>query len=68
MMAVVLELDGRDHADLAVESAMVEPVDVLRGRDLEAGLVEALGVADGDVLDALVALWCVSPETSCPAC
>ena len=39
VMVVLLELDGRDHADLAVEPAMVEPVDVLSGRDLE--LVDA---------------------------
>ena len=39
VMVVLLELDGWDHADLAVEPAMVEPVDVLSGRDLE--LVDA---------------------------
>src|SRR5690625_640099 len=95
-MVNVLELDGRDHADLAVEPSVIEPVDVLRGRDLEVvdvlpgpavadqfGLVErveclgqgivvriagradrghspsfseALRVAHGDVLDALVAV------------
>ena len=95
-MVDVLELDGRDHADLAMEPSVVEPVDVFRGRDLElvdarpraevahqfgleqrveglgqgvvigvagradgcdcAGFGEALGVADGDVLDALVAV------------
>ena len=42
VMVDLLELNGRDHADLAVEPAMMEPVDVLRDRDLEvvdAGLV-----------------------------
>ena len=34
-MVGVLELDGRDHADLAVKSPVIEPVDVFRGRDLE---------------------------------
>ena len=34
-MVGVLELDGRDHADLAVKSPVVEPVDVFCGRDLE---------------------------------
>jgi len=34
-MIGVLELDGRDHADLAVQSPVIEPVDVFRGRDLE---------------------------------
>ena len=39
-MIGVLELDGRDHADLAVKSPVIEPVDVFRGRDLE--VVDAL--------------------------
>lgn len=93
-MVGLLEFDGRDHADLAVQSPVVEPVDVFCGRDLEvvdvfpgpavadqfgleqrveglgqgivirvaggadrrgrAGLGKTLGVADGDVLNALV--------------
>ena len=34
-MVDVLELDGRNHADLAVQTPVIEPVDVFRGRDLE---------------------------------
>ena len=36
MMVDVLELDRRNHPDLAVHTPMVEPVDVLRDRDLQA--------------------------------
>lgn len=44
-----LELDRRDHPDLAVESTMIEPVDVLGRRELE--LVDALpGPAVADQL------------------
>ena len=39
VMVDVLELDGWDHADLVVETSVVEPVDVLGGRDLK--LVDA---------------------------
>ena len=35
VMVNVPEAHGRDHADLAVESSVVEPVDVFRGRDLK---------------------------------
>ena len=35
MMVDVLELDRRDQPDLAVHTTMVEPVDVLRDRDLQ---------------------------------
>jgi hypothetical protein len=35
----LVEFGGWDHADLAVESAVVEPVDVLEGGELE--VVEA---------------------------
>ena len=34
-MLDVLELDRRDQPDLAVHTPMVEPVDVLRDRDLQ---------------------------------
>ena len=34
---VVLVLDGWDVPDLAVEASVVEPVEVLGGRDLEVG-------------------------------
>lgn len=34
-VVVRLELDGPNHAELAVESPVVEPVDVLDRRDLE---------------------------------
>ena len=34
-VVVVLELDGRDGADLAVQASVVEPVDVLGDRDLK---------------------------------
>ena len=36
MMVDVLELDRRNHPDPAVHTPMVEPVDVLRDRDLQA--------------------------------
>jgi hypothetical protein len=39
-VVVVFELDGRDESDLAVQSSVVEPVDVLRDGDLE--VVDAL--------------------------
>ncbi|KFC49763.1 hypothetical protein GY12_25240 [Micrococcus luteus] len=35
MMVDVLELGRRDQPDLAVHTTMVEPVDVLRDRDLQ---------------------------------
>jgi len=37
-VVVVLELDGWDESDLAVESSVVEPVDVLGDGDLELGV------------------------------
>ncbi|KFC49384.1 hypothetical protein GY12_28360 [Micrococcus luteus] len=36
MMVDVLELGRRDQPDLAVHTTMVEPVDVLRDRDLQS--------------------------------
>jgi hypothetical protein len=39
-VVVVLELDGWDEADLAVEASVVEPVDVFGDCDLE--VVDAL--------------------------
>jgi hypothetical protein len=38
-VVVVLELDGRDVGAVAVEPAVVEPVDVLQGREFD--VVEA---------------------------
>ncbi|KFC49396.1 hypothetical protein GY12_28275 [Micrococcus luteus] len=39
MMVDVLELGRRDQPDLAVHTTMVEPVDVLRDRDLQSRCV-----------------------------
>jgi hypothetical protein len=36
-VVIVFELDGRDGADLAVEAAVVEPVDVFGDRQFEVG-------------------------------
>lgn len=45
-MAGVLELERRDHADLAVQSPTIEPVDAFRGRDLEViDVIPGLDVA-----------------------
>ena len=43
-----LELSGRDHPDLAVQTTVVEPVDVLEGRELD--VIEA---APGPPVDQL---------------
>ena len=53
-MVSVLELDGRDHADLAVKSPVIEPVDVFRGRDLEVvDVLPGPAVADQFSLERL---------------
>jgi len=55
---LVLELDGRDEPDLSVEAAVVEPVDVLRDRDLE--VIDAAPRTQDTVMasaPSMVALW-----------